>query len=137
MDNLYKRFRQANILYTYGSGEKRSDFPVTESGNPTTNSRDIEEKILVILCKCNELVNIRGNGINPSLHRRNGITLPPEPDSTSHHSAEVLEGSPGRPSSMEALKVRAENEYLVRSKFRNHLRRESGTLNPCVYSCLL
>lgn len=137
MNNLYKRFRQTNILYTYGSGEKRGDFPITESGNPATNSRDIEEKFRVILCKHDELVNIWGNSINPSLHRRNSIALSPEPDSASHHGAEVLECHQGRSASMEALKVRAKNEYLVRTEFRNHLRCESGTFDSCIYSYLL
>ena len=64
----------------------------------------------MLLCKSDELVNIRDNCINLSLYRRNSIALPLEPDSTSHHGAEVLEGSPGRSVSIKAPKVRPENE---------------------------
>ena len=65
------------------------------------------------LSKLDEFIHVGLDGLDPSLHRRDGITLPPETYAAAHHGSEVPEGIVGSSAAMQPTEVRSENEALI------------------------
>ena len=112
---------QHNILNAVRLFEKRSNLLVRKSCDATTDARHKERQFRMLLGEGNELVHIRTDGINPTLHRRDAVALPLQSYALSHDGAKLAVGDISRPTAVHSLQVAAEYEYLVGLQLRNKL----------------
>ena len=59
-----------------GGFEQRADLGLRETSDATADLRDEERQFGMSLCKRNKLINIGGDGLHPTLHRRDAVALP-------------------------------------------------------------
>ena len=88
------------------------------------------------LRKRDKLIHIRPNRLHPSLHRRNRITLPPQPHAASHHRPKLPERHIRRSSRMHPLQITPKHKNLILPQRHNPLRRAPRPLNPMINSLL-
>jgi len=88
-------------------------FLVPEPGNPAPDAGHEEEQLRMFLGKRDEVIDIRLDGLDATLHRRDCIALAAETDPAAHHRTEELECSVGGTAAVHSGEIAAEDEHLV------------------------
>ena len=102
--------------------KQRRYFLVPEPGNPAPDAGHEEEQLRMFLGKRDEVIHIRLDGLDATLHRRDSIALPAETDPAAHHRSEELECCVGGTAAVHSGEVAAEDEDLVFHQGVNVLR---------------
>ena len=89
---FHELLREDDILHINGIRKERGNLPVTESRYTAADTGYQEGKAWVIFGKADEVIHIRLDGPNASLHRRDGITLALEPDPIAPDRPELVIG---------------------------------------------
>ena len=93
------------------------DFFIPEAGNTTANASDKKRQFGMLLCKLNELIYIRANGLHPTLHRRDAVATPLQSYALSHDGSKLAVSQVSGSTAMHSFKITTEHEYFARLKF--------------------
>ena len=132
--SAHKTLRQTHILKSNRLAEQRGDFFVPESGNAAADASHIEEKLRMLLRKCDERSNVRLDGLHTTLHSGDSVALATKTNATTHYGSELFPSSKRRTASVHSFQVAAKNEHLIGLQFRYHVRCKVRTLNFIVRS---
>ena len=121
LEALHEGHREDDILHIDGIGKERSDLFITEPCYTAADSGYKEGKAGVFLGETDEIVHIGFDGLNASLHCRDGICLTIHTDAFAPYSAKLLESQPGstatvRPCQIAALCKRLHKAAYVKSE---------------------
>ena len=108
-----ERLWQTDVLNVLGCRKQRSDFLILESGDSTSDTRDIEEYIRMLPGIFDEFVDVRLDCFNSALHSRNGITLAAMSDTAAHDSAKLLESDICGSTAVNPFQIAPKDENLV------------------------
>lgn len=128
LQNLDKTLRKTYILNTYSLAEKRGYFLIPEAGNAATDACNVKEQFGMLLCKGDEVIYVRFDGLYTTLHSRNGVTLTTKANPAAHDGAELLPGYKCGSSAMHSFQVAPEDENFIGLQLRYHVRGEIRTL---------
>ena len=103
-----------NIRYGVRFKEKRSHLFVAEASDAAADTRDEEDKFRMLLGIRDELIDVRLDRLQSSLHRRNGIALAGRSDTYTPFGTKLLVCITCCAASVKAREVTAEDEYLIR-----------------------
>lgn len=109
--------RQAYILQFSCLSEQWIYLPVLETGNATSYTCDIEEQFRVICCIPDELIDIRLDVFDSTVHCRNGVTLATMTYTASHSSSEFLECRICCTASVHTLKIASLCKHLHKVRY--------------------
>ena len=108
-----KTLRQANVLHPCRILEQWCDITIFESSYPTSNPRNIEEKVGAGFGEGYELVDIGLDCFDASLHSWYRIGLTTKTNPTTHYGPKLPERKIGRSSPMHSLQVASEDKDFI------------------------
>ena len=114
-----------DILYIDCILKQRGNVLWEEARNTTSDGGDEESLIRVRLSISDELVNIRLDRLNASLHRRYSVALSLWAITITHHGTKVKAGCACGTSTVHSGKVATEDEDLVGLELGNILRSDT------------
>ena len=100
-----------------GGFEQRADLGLRETSDATADLRDEERQFGMSLCKRNKLINIGGDGLHPTLHRRDAVALPLKAHSLPPNGAKLAISQEGCAATMCASQIAAKYENLIFTEF--------------------
>ena len=132
--SAHKTLRQTHILKSNRLAEQRGDFFVPESGNAAADASHIEEKLRMLLRKCDERSNVRLDGLHTTLHSGDSVALATKTNAATHYGSELFPSSKRRTASVHSFQVAAKNEHLIGLQFRYLFRRKIRSIDSIVRS---
>ena len=102
--SAHKTLRQTHILKSNRLAEQRGDFFVPESGNAAADASHIEEKLRMLLRKCDERSNVRLDGLHTTLHSGDSVALATKTNAATHYGSELFPSSKRRTDIMSGVK---------------------------------
>ena len=108
LEALHEGHREDDILHIDGIGKERGDLFITEPCYTAADSGYKEGKAGVFLGETDEIVHIGFDGLNASLHCRDGICLTIHTDAFAPYSAKLLESQPGSTATVRPCQIAAE-----------------------------